>query len=157
LSRTPLSAIGLTRAPKWTATIVGGIALGVVLKLLLKAIVMPLVGAPDTNAAYHYLVGNTAALPGIVATVVISAGIVEEVFYRGYIFERMRTLFGPRSGSAIAAILISTVLFAAAHYRDQGLTGVEQAVVTGVVFGGLYAWRKELWIVMITHAAFDLT
>jgi membrane protease YdiL (CAAX protease family) len=31
------------------------------------------------------------------------------------------------------------------------------AVVTGLVFAGPYAWRKELWEGMATHIAFDLT
>ena len=153
----PLAALGLQASRNWTATVFGGAAFGIALKLLLKAVAMPLLGAPATNAAYHYLAGNTAALPGIIATVLISAGIAEEIVYRGYLFERMRTWLGPGDGRVTAAILVSSVLFAAAHYVDQGFPGVEQALMTGVVFAGLYAWRKELWIVMVAHAAFDLT
>jgi membrane protease YdiL (CAAX protease family) len=47
-------------------------------------------------------------------------------------------------------------LFAAAHYQNQGLPGVEQTAATGLVFGGVYAWRKRMWGVMVAHAAFDL-
>jgi membrane protease YdiL (CAAX protease family) len=47
-------------------------------------------------------------------------------------------------------------LFALAHYQDQGLPGVEQASMTGLVLGGIYAWRKEIWLPMIVHAAYDL-
>jgi CAAX protease family protein len=57
----------------------------------------------------------------------------------------------------VGAVLISTVLFAFAHYLDQGLPGVEQAAVTGLVFAWVYVWRKTLWGVMVAHAAFDLT
>lgn len=54
-------------------------------------------------------------------------------------------------------VLLSSGLFAMAHYWDQGLPGVEQAAVTGLAFGGIFAWRKQIWLPMIAHAAFDLT
>jgi len=67
-----------------------------------------------------------------------------------------RTLFGPGKEALASTVLLSAALFAAAHYHDQGLPGVEQAVMTGLVFGGIYAWRKQIWFVMVAHAAFDL-
>jgi membrane protease YdiL (CAAX protease family) len=157
LSRTPLGALGFRRPSSWPLTFFEGVALGVVLKVLLKAIVMPLFGAPAVNVAYHHLVGNTAALPVIISTVVISAGFSEELFFRGYLFERVGTLLGRGKAALGAAVVVSTALFAAAHYLDQGLPGVEQAAVTGLVFGGVYLWRQQIWIPMIAHAAFDLT
>jgi membrane protease YdiL (CAAX protease family) len=48
-------------------------------------------------------------------------------------------------------------LFAIAHYPDQGLPGMEQAAVTGVVFGTIYALDGRLWLPMVAHAAFDVT
>jgi len=157
LSHTPARTLGFTALSSWTATLVGGAAFGILLKLGLKAIVMPLLGAPAINMSYHYLSGNTAALPGTVATVVISAGIGEEVFFRGYLFERFGALLGPGKAALAATILMSAALFAMVHYQDQGLPGVQQAAVTGLVFGGIYAWRKQIWVVMVAHAAFDLT
>jgi membrane protease YdiL (CAAX protease family) len=41
--------------------------------------------------------------------------------------------------------------------RHQGLTGVEQATITGLVFGTFFAITKKIWFVMFAHAAFDLT
>lgn len=55
-----------------------------------------------------------------------------------------------------STVLISTALFALAHYRDQGVPGVEQAAATGLVFGSIFAVRKEIWFLMVAHAAFDL-
>jgi membrane protease YdiL (CAAX protease family) len=69
-----------------------GIVFGVAFKLLMKTIVMPLPGAPATNNAYHYLVGNSAALPGTVYTMIDIAGFGEETVYRGYMFERLKKL-----------------------------------------------------------------
>jgi len=53
--------------------------------------------------------------------------------------------------------VISTALFSAAHYLGQGVPGVEQAAVTGLVIAVIYAWRREIWTPMVVHVAFDLT
>jgi membrane protease YdiL (CAAX protease family) len=49
------------------------------------------------------------------------------------------------------------MLFGLAHYADQGMAGVVQAVITGFVFGAVYMVRKEIVSPMITHAVFDVT
>src|SRR5262245_46346761 len=74
LSHTPLRALGFVRPRSWTLTLGGGAALGIVFKLAMKAIVMPLLGAPGRNMTYSYIAGNPAALPAIVTTVLLSAG-----------------------------------------------------------------------------------
>src|SRR6476659_66850 len=65
-SHTPWREIGYVRPRSWPATLAAGILFGCAFKLLMKAVVMPLLGAPAINPAYHYLVGNRAALHGIV-------------------------------------------------------------------------------------------
>jgi len=157
LSQTPLRALGLAAPRSWTATVAVGVLLGIAFKLSMKALVMPLLGAPPLNTPYHYLAGNAAALPGMLAAVLVSAGFGEEVVFRGYVFERLGKLLGRGKVALTATILLSATLFALAHYPDQRLPGVEQAAVTGLVFGGIYAWRKQLWVVILAHAAFDLT
>ncbi len=54
-------------------------------------------------------------------------------------------------------MLVTSGLFAFAHYHDQGLPGVEQAAVTGLVFGTIYGVTEALWLPMVAHATFDLT
>ena len=56
-----------------------------------------------------------------------------------------------------AIVPVTATLFALAHYPDQGLPGMEQAAVTGLVFGGIYAVTGQIWLLMIMHAAFDVT
>ena len=50
-----------------------------------------------------------------------------------------------------------TIWFALPHYPDQGLPGVQQAAITGLVFGTIFAASGRIWIPMFAHAAFDLT
>lgn len=157
ISKTPWRQIGYVRPRSWPRTIAVGIVFGVALKFLMKAIVMPLLGAPPTNQAYHWLTGNTAAIPFMLYLVVFGAGFGEETLYRGWMFERLGKLFGQSAAAKIIVVLMTTILFAAAHYGGQGIPGVEQAIVVGLVFASIFAITGRIFMLMIAHAAFDLT
>ncbi|HVE81686.1 MAG TPA: CPBP family intramembrane glutamic endopeptidase, partial [Myxococcales bacterium] len=138
-SRTPWSELGFVRPRSWVRTVAVGVVFGAAFKLASKVLVMPLLGAPPVNAAYHHLVGNTAALPGMIAAMIIVAGFGEETLFRGFLFQRLRTLFGTGAGATALIVVLTAVFFGSLHYPDQGLPGVEQAVMTGLVFGAIYA------------------
>jgi membrane protease YdiL (CAAX protease family) len=156
LSRTPWREIGYVRPQSWTRAIVVGVLFGVVFKFLMKAVVMPLLGAPPINQAYHFMAGNTAALPGMLFVMIVVAGFGEETFFRGWMFERLGKLFGSSVWAKIFIVLITTALFSSAHYPSQGLPGVEQAIVSGLAFGTIFAITGRIFMLMIAHAAFDL-
>jgi len=156
LSRTPWRALGYVSPKNWIATLASGIAFGIVFKILMKMLIMPLLRAPPVNPAYHYLAGNRAMLPGAVWTMLI-AGFGEETVFRGYLFERGARLLGCRAAARAATVLLTSALFAAVHYADQGLMGVEQAAITGLVFGTIFAGTGSIFFLMFAHAAFDLT
>jgi membrane protease YdiL (CAAX protease family) len=156
-SHTPWRAIGYVRPESWTRSALIGIAFGIVLKFLLKVVVMPLLGAPPLNQAYHYLVGNTAALPGVVIAMIVVAGWGEETVFRGYMFERLGRLIGTAAWARALTVMLTSGLFAAGHYHVQGLAGAEQALITGLVFGTIFAVTGRLWMLMFAHAAYDLT
>ena len=155
-SHTPWREIGYVRPKSWLGSLAVGIVFGCAFKLLMKVIVMPLLGAPDINTAYHYLVGNPAAVPGVVFTMIISAGFGEETVFRGFLFERLGKLFGTGAGAKVSIVLLTSTLFALGHYANLGLPGVEQAMITGLVFGTIFAITGRIWFVMCAHAAFDL-
>jgi membrane protease YdiL (CAAX protease family) len=155
-SRTPWREIGYVRPKSWIDTIAVAAVFGAAFKLLLKAVIMPLLGAPATNAKYHFLVGNTAMLPVALAMVTIGAGFAEETVYRGYLFERLGKLLGRSAAAKTAIVLLTSSVFAAAHLPDQGLPGAEQAMITGTAFGTIFFVTGEIWMVMVAHAAFDI-
>jgi len=53
-------------------------------------------------------------------------------------------------------VLLTSVVFALGHYANLGFPGVEHAMITGLVFGTIFAVRGRIWKVMCAHAAFDL-
>src|SRR5471030_315821 len=156
-SHTPWREIGYVRPRSWIGELALGIVAGVAFKLVMKALVMPLVVADPINHAYHYLVGNPAALPGMLFVLIIGAGFGEETVFRGYLFERLGKVFGTGTGAKVAIVLITTALFALGHYSNMGLAGVEQATITGLVFGTIFALTGRIWMLMWMHAAFDVT
>jgi membrane protease YdiL (CAAX protease family) len=157
LSRTPWHEIGYVRPRSWFGGLAIGVTLGIAFKFLMKAMVMPLLGAEPVNQTYHYLVGNAAAAMTIIPVIVVTAGFGEETFFRGYLFERFGKLMGRSPAARALTVLITTVAFASLHYFDQGLAGAQQATITGLVFGTVFAFTGRLWTLMCAHAAFDLT
>lgn len=156
-SRTPWREIGYVRPMNWAITLTVGIAFGIAFKLLMKAIVMPLLGAPPINQAFHYLVGNRAALPLAIFAMIVGAGFGEETVFRGYLFERLGKLFGSSVWARTLIVIITSTWFGLDHYSLQGLAGVEQATIFGLVFGTIMAVTGRIWTLIIAHAAFDLT
>jgi uncharacterized protein len=157
LSRTPWHEIGYVRPRSWLRGFVIGVTLGIAFKFLMKAIVMPLLGADPVNQTYHYLAGNGAAALAVVPLMVVTGGFGEETFFRGYLFERFGKLIGHSTVAKALTVLFTSVVFASLHYFDQGLAGAQQATITGLVFGTIFAFAGRLWTIMCAHAAFDLT
>lgn len=156
-SHTPWREIGFVRPRSWLSSFILGMVFGIALKLLMKALVMPLLGAPPINQNYHYLAGNTAAIPTFLYFIIVGAGFGEETVFRGYLFERLSRLIGSDASSKFVIAAVTATLFGLIHFPHQGLAGAQQAMIVGFVFGGIYAVTGQLWMLMCAHAAFDLT
>lgn len=156
-SGTPLRELGFVRPTSWIRTVLVGLAFGIALKFLMKSVVMPLLGADPINQAYHYLVGNSAAIPGMLYAIIIGAGFGEETLFRGFLFERLGKLFGSSAKARALIVLLTAGLFGLAHYFEQGVPGVQQGLVVGLAFGAVFAVTGRIFMLMIAHTAFDLT
>lgn len=156
LSRTPWPNLGFVRPKSWLATLALATVFGALLKLIMKALVMPILGAPEINQAFHFLVGNTAALPGILYRISVGAGFGEETFYRAYLFERLGKLFGESVWAKTSIVLLTSIWFGIVHYPFQGLAGAQQALLVGLIFGTIFAIQRRIYFLIIAHLAFDL-
>ncbi|MBV7539151.1 CPBP family intramembrane metalloprotease [Duganella sp. sic0402] len=83
--------------------------------------------------------------------VVITAGVTEEIMFRGYPIERLYEL----TGSLWIAALVPLTVFTLAH-----LGGWSWGHLIGVMFGGslltgLYLWQRDLVACMIAHVLID--
>ena len=89
LSRTELKHVGLVAPKSWLDALVLGVLSGVGAKLLLKAVVMPWVGAPPTNPMLAPLAGNLPLAVEEMAEVIVFAGMAEEIVFRGFLFHQI--------------------------------------------------------------------
>ncbi len=80
----------------------------------------------------------------------ITAGVCEEVLYRGYLIWYLETGLG-----RWPAVLVAGVAFGVAHFY-QGTAGVLKTGVIGILAGALYAGTGSLLWPMLAHAAIDL-
>ena len=91
-----------------------------------------------------------------VVPVSIFVGIYEEILFRGFLLSRLRAIFGGAGSSAgsTLAVLVSSVLFGAGHFY-QGLLGVMQTTVVGLVLGIVAVRRRSIWACIIAHIGID--
>lgn len=85
------------------------------------------------------------------AAVCIMAGIAEETAYRGVLTD----LLERETGSQIAAIIIASLAFGAAH-SVQGWSGIVLAALFGAMFHIVVLVTGNLYIAIIAHAVYDL-
>jgi hypothetical protein len=156
LARLPWPELGFRRPNSWLLLLAGGMLGGLLLKLVQKAILMPLLGAPAVNAYFHFIAGNPAAMAKMLIASVIIGGIGEEIFYRGFLFERLGRLWGNSAIAKAATLLLTTIVFGLVHLSEQGVAGAQQAVFTGLVFGITYLLSGRIWLSMVIHSAYNI-
>jgi membrane protease YdiL (CAAX protease family) len=140
----PLRSIGIGTSPVWKS-----LAWGVVTAMaciLPAALIAKLTG-------YGHGAGSQAfaKLPiWMVLIVVVRAGVVEELFYRGYPIDRLKRLgFG-----RIASWVIPLVVFGAAHWTG-GAVNIVMALVLGAIMTAFFQWRQDLVSNMFGHFLVD--
>ena len=123
-----------------------------------------LVGLGSVLIAYRVVVPSTTAVspdafsqPSTLAdrlVWLVEAGLAafsEELLYRGFAITALRSHGLP----VVVALMISVLPWMLNH----GLTGLERApfyVATGLLFGVIFVWRRNLYPVMILHGLFAL-
>jgi membrane protease YdiL (CAAX protease family) len=94
---------------------------------------------------------SLARLPiWLLIMVVTRAGIVEELFYRGYAIERLEALGLNRYWAAAIPLFV----FSLGHWTG-GWRNIVIAFALGAVLSGSYLWRRDLVANMIGHFAVD--
>lgn len=80
----------------------------------------------------------------------LTAGVVEELLYRGFV---LWVLF--QWMPVWSAIVLSSVAFGLAH-SYQGLSGMLRTGAIGLIFALLFVASGSIWLPMLFHALFDM-
>ena len=101
----------------------------------------------------NFILPKTAEERRWFVLVAITAGVCEEVLYRGFLIHYFREL--PVSIGLIGALILSSCVFGFAHLY-QGAAGIVQTTILGAIFGLIFIVTGSLLLPMILHALIDL-
>ncbi|GMK38921.1 CAAX amino protease [Paenibacillus sp. CCS19] len=90
---------------------------------------------------------GSVLLPSIVSA--IGAAIVEELIFRGLMFQAIH-----KWGGQWLALAVTSLFFGVAHLGNTGSTlwsGFAITIEAGVLLGAAFLWRRNLWFAMGLH------
>ena len=142
--RLPMRSIGLGTT-RWWKSILWGFIIAIVSAVALLALAhLTGYGHGPGSAAFE-------KLPlWLITAIVCRAGVVEELFYRGYAIERLQMIGLGRLWS----IAIPLVIFSLGHWSG-GAANILIAFAAGLILTGFYLWRRDLVANMIGHGLVD--
>jgi membrane protease YdiL (CAAX protease family) len=155
VQRRPFSALGL--APHLSIWDYAGCALALLIGLVMVAQGRNFTSAPPEKIARAVkavreikITPNTTGELSLFMLMAVSAGVWEELVYRGFLV----WFLVPLTGIA-GAVVISALIFGLAHLY-QGFRGFMTSMVLGLIFAAFYLLTASLWWLMIVHAAMDI-
>jgi membrane protease YdiL (CAAX protease family) len=142
-----IDSIGLHNK-HWGKTILWSI-LGYIISIaaaLLCILILKWAGVPDRSPLNRY--ENVSV--GVMTLMYFRAGFVEEIFFRGYLMERLEKI----SGKWVVYFLLPAVIFGLLH-ASGGIRGIVIAFVLGLVFAFMYWKNRDLKANIIAHFLVD--
>lgn len=125
----------------WAWILVAGTAVVV-------ALAVRLVGRQQYDPVVETLVGLPIHRALFVS---VSAGVAEEIIYRGFLLTRLASL----TGSERVAVVVGGLAFAAMHAASRNRTRLVQLAALGVAFGVAFFSTDSLLAVVVVHASYD--
>ncbi len=107
----------------------------------------------DTLGPLSYLLPHTRGERRTFEVMSVTAGVCEEVIFRGFLIAYLIAAFG--APFWVAAVL-SSIVFGLAH-AYQGPAGIPRTALAGGSLAWLYGMTGSLWAPMIAHAVMDIT
>lgn len=144
--------------PQTLLAIVAIIATGIVTQLVLPAIGIEITPEGQDAAADRFgnIAGNLPVYLMWLGIGIVSGGLAEEVFFRGYLITRLQTAFEGLRLAPVLAVFIPALIFGFGHYYYQGLSGLIATGMIGLVIGCLFLlYKRNLWPLIIAHAFVD--
>ena len=120
--------------------------------LVASLLIMIVLHKKESSAPMTEMIGVFRNNPLLMVFTVLTAGVTEELIFRGYLLPRMDLLMKNR----YAAMLISSVFFGLAHYRYGTVKNVVGAFVIGLVLAIYYEKYRNIKVTMIFHCLWDL-
>jgi membrane protease YdiL (CAAX protease family) len=100
--------------------------------------------APEGTPVAAYLLGAIVAF--------LCVGVYEELMFRGYVLQALE-----ERGSKVAAVIVSSLLFAILHFANPGAdpTGLINTALIGALLAAVYLRTRSLWMPIGFHFAWN--
>ncbi len=150
--RASLKQLGIGKvSPRWLIAVIPALAGSYCVALVAGAfsrILFP--GTPNNQCTD--IRDEFSAYPWVaIGIVAIAAPVVEELFVRGFLLRYLRDRM-----PQVAAILVSAVIFSAAHFQWNQPTLFLPIFAMGTVLGTLYIYSGSIWPGVLVHGANNL-
>jgi len=151
--------LGFRLYRNWPTTLVIGMVAGVAVELLELFCTQPLLiqitGQMPDLSAFNRVEGNVRWLTiSLVLTWTLFA-FGEELIFRGYLMDRIAGLFGHTARGWTVALLMASFVFGLSHFQ-QGITGISENFLDGVILGALYLrLGGNLAVPIVAHGVTD--
>jgi membrane protease YdiL (CAAX protease family) len=151
LRKSNLSALGLFISKEWIYDLILGIGLGTLI-VSFSTLLSWLMGWYQFIGFSWDFRPPAILLPAFVMSFIatIQSPLLEEVIFRGFIFQTLSDRWGVRS-----AIFISSLLFGIAHLTSlDGFSwwaAIISSFIAGLMFAQAYLYHKSLWIPIGIH------
>lgn len=150
--RQPLSSVGV-RGLTWKEGVLAlllSVAMFVLAPILVIIVARVIGGSVSTMAGLGELAEQSMVLRILLA---LRAGVTEEILYRAYPTERMKSL----TGKAWVGALVGLVVFTILHVPGWGWGhSIGVVLPIGLIFAGLYLWKRNLTLNIVAHFLTDL-
>jgi membrane protease YdiL (CAAX protease family) len=151
--------VGLGLYEGWGRSLLIGLLSGVGIEMMELFCTQPLLAhltgkMPDLSA-FDRVTGNVRWLMISLAFTWTLFALGEEFIFRGYLINRIADLVGrTRNGWGVALVLASAI-FGLSHFM-QGITGVSENLIDGLILGALYLkCGRKLAVPIIAHGVTD--
>jgi uncharacterized protein len=151
--------VGFGVYASWGKTLLVGILAGAGMEMLELYCTQPLLARltgqmPDLSA-FGRVAGNLKWLAISLAFTWTFFAFGEELIFRGYLMNRIAGLIGRTRGGWGVALLLASVMFGLSHF-GQGIAGVSENFIDGLILGALYLkFGCNLAVPIIAHGVTD--
>ena len=110
-----------------------------------------LLGEHENNAMMKKIVAAITGHQAMIFFLALTAGVTEELIFRGYLLTRLSQWFK----NEVAAVIVSSLLFAGLHYKYGSLRELIFTFLIGMIFSIYYIKYRNIKAIIVTHFLID--
>jgi membrane protease YdiL (CAAX protease family) len=110
-----------------------------------------LFGERENNAVMKKIIAIITGHQAMIFFIALTAGITEELIFRGYVLARLSQWIKNNA----AAVIVSSLLFAALHYKYGSIRELIFTFLIGVLFSLYYIRYRNIKAIIVTHFLID--